>query len=427
MPGSAGAPASNVELLLQAQRGRMRSVLPMQKKAYESAYKKLVEVAERYGLTDAPRLLVVSSMHALTEMIEVDSEKWIVYDQYLGQIFSRISALIRQDAPTKSIDIYLKKLYAGRLLVNGRTREAFLVALSHAVERAGDSFKADFDPVRHEQIHFQEVFVLAHELMHSALASNPVLRDLLQHTYLNFCMAEASDKHDRPRPTVEMIAESLADDFNRDYVRTHGEVDEAVLAAGKEKFVERAVTVLQSQDFLTSEQILHEPVLAEEVICDAYAAILTAHVLGDGTSKSALAVLTAAFDANQKLRLIKHMDGHINGHPLQRVILRDTTARGSQLRQVYRALYESGMTKIALGFESTTADYLTMLEHISSTNQQFYDRVFDRLIFGSFYSDFDKSLDHDAMRAVAPDLPSLGRCWETVADLMGFSSKGSSA
>jgi hypothetical protein len=98
--------------VLLTNRGRLRAVSDaFVHDYYGPTYDALVELMKPYGLPDAPVLHVASSPYALTEMLRTSSGTWIVYDQFLGQVFSRLSALVDQGAELLSIDAYLAKLY----------------------------------------------------------------------------------------------------------------------------------------------------------------------------------------------------------------------------------------------------------------------------------------------------------------------------
>lgn len=414
--------AFDIDLMLRAQRGRMRTrIAELAAINYQGFYSALIDVLHGYGVKNLPDLRVVSSVHSLTEMIGNGSHRWIVYDQHLGQIFARLSALIDQRAPFASIDTYLTKLYAGRLLVHGRTHEAFLTALAHQVLRADDPFRADVrDETRHRRVAAEEVFVLAHELMHVVFAEHPALASTLREFYFGLCEAEESDREDRYTLDPETMAGMLADDYNREWVRRHGDIDQTVLDSGRAELIAHFLDQIAHSRLPGINELRDDHALAEELVCDAGAAVLAVQVLGDGTAESALMILTAAFDANQKLRLIAHMDGNITGQQTIGGVNVNSTIRGSRLRQFYRALYESHLTEIALGFAPTPGDHESMLASITATNEQFYATIFDQLTTGSFYQRFSGLLDKGTTRRLASELPSLVDCWSQTAAILGF-------
>lgn len=408
-----GEPATfQLAELLRAQRGALRVVSAASEEShhYES-YSSLVRILTEYGITDAPELNVVDSTHALTEMIEAGSRRWIVYDLHLGRVFTRLHVIVEADATLRSIDADLVRIYTGRLLVHGRNQSAFLIAVFHLNRLMDDLIEAkDTDPQSESTVRAQEVFVLAHELMHFVFAKHPDVASVLTDWYFALCEAEESDVEDRREPTVEDVAEAFAEDINREWVRRQGAIDEALLATGKEKLIAHILAQLKGQERHSSKRARENPALAEEVVCDAGAAVLTAMMLGNSKPEEILNALAAAFDANQKLRLIAHMDAQIVGSELTPKALLDAFTRGSQLRQFYRALYESGYTEIVFGFARTNEDYDTMLERIRIVNERFYRTLFDQLISKTFYTQFARFVDPDTpLKFAVP--ASVEECW----------------
>lgn len=240
---------------------------------------------------------------------------------------------------------------------------------------------------------------------------------MLTKMYFMLCEAEESDVDERPSISVEEMANALAEDVNREWVRRNGQIDEGVLAAGKKELVARLLEDAPSISRHMSQTARCNIVLSEEVVCDAGAAILTAMVVGDGTPERTLEVLSAVFDANQKLRLIAHMDSQITGHETRVTGLLHASNRGSQLRQFYRALYESGLTKIFFGFETNDAVYDGMLDRIRTINEGFYSKLFDQLLTGTFYTQFASFTDpQSTLLSRTPE--SIHDCQSVAIDLM---------
>lgn len=406
----------DIDILLRAQRGALRTVPAASTESHHQAsYAALTRILANYGVEGAPEFVLVDSTHALTEMVKAGSRQWIVYDLHLARILERLGAVVDADATLREIDADLTRIYTGRLLVHGRTRPAFLVSAFHLNRLMDDLIDVDHtDPAHKAMIRAQEVFVLAHELMHHVFAAYPALATELTHMYFSLCEAEESDADERFVPSAEEIAESFAEDVNREWTRRHGALDEAALAAGKQQLVEHYLALLADSQPHTSKIARADPVLSEEVVCDAGAAVLTAMLLGDLDPEKTLDALVAAFDANQKLRLIAHMDAHIVGAGRKPQSLIDATTRGSQLRQFYRALYESGLTKTIFGFETTHASHAAMLNRIRTINERFYTTLFDQLITKTFYAQFERFEDADSpLQTMAPE--SLATCWSVAS------------
>lgn len=411
-------PAFDIEILLRAQRGPLRPLPAEAAESYHHAsYAALVQILTGYGMTDAPELVLVDSTHALTEMVHVGSKRWVVYDLHLGRIFARLNAVVDTEASLRSIDADLSRIYIGRLLVHGRSRDAYVVAVFHLVRLMDDLVSVDLlDPERQRMNHAEEIFVLAHELMHFVFTEHPAIASVLTNMYFELCAAEESDLDERPKPSAEEAAETFADDVNREWVRRHGDFDEAELAQGKEMMMASYLKRLTGHSLHTSRTAREDPVLSEEVVCDAGAAVLTAIVMGDKTADGTLDALAAAFDANQKLRLIKHMDWQIAGREKASKGAFDANSRGSQLRQFYRGLYESGLSGVAFGFTSTEADHVAMLNRIRIINERFYGTLFDQLLTKAFYGQFTYILDPDSPIAAAPS--SVADCWKVASNAM---------
>ncbi|WP_138945732.1 hypothetical protein [Plantibacter sp. M259] len=406
----------DIDILLRAQRGALRIVPATPTKSHHHAsYVALKRILANFGLEGAPELVLVDSTHALTEMIKAGPRQWIVYDLHLARIFERLGAVVDAEATLREIDADLTRIYVGRLLVHGRARPAFVVSICHLNGMMDDLIEVDpSHPAHKVRIRAQEVFVLAHELMHHVFAAHPALATTLTEMYFSLCEAEESDADKRVVPSAREMAESLAEDVNREWTRRHGGLDEADLNAGKQLLVERYLAQIADSRPHTSKTARANPVLSEEVVCDAGAAVLTAMLLGDQHPEKTLDALVAAFDANQKLRLIAHMDAHIVGADRTPQGLIDATTRGSQLRQFYRALFESGLTKTFFGFETTPASYEAMLEQIRTINERFYTTLFDQLITGTFYAQLEQFEDADApLQKVAPE--SLVTCWSVAS------------
>lgn len=413
--------ASNAFLMmLAAERGKITTPDPIRTNIYLDLYERLATEVRRLCKFDPPKLMLVGSASGLSAMVRHGSESWIVYDTFLGAIFSRLGELVDQRASLEEIEAYLTRLYVSRLLVGGRTRMSYALAISLAIQ--GISTEADESPDRASSSHLQyleEAYVLAHELGHAVFAANTEIAGLLHMAYFEFCKAEASDVDERPRPSSKTMAESLADDVNREYVRRNGPLDDKILEDGKAQLTAHYLECLESNEVTDSEQIRTEPELSEEVVCDAFAAILVARVMSDGTAASTLEALVASFNASQKLRLIKQMDAQVAGHGIESTAIRDTTLRGSQLRQIFRAIYESGMTEMLFGFRASPADIVAMLEQIRDVNQRFYRSLFDQLLVGGFYVMADGLAERFSVAFEQGDA-TVYECWNIVTNFLGF-------
>ncbi|WP_146081669.1 hypothetical protein [Clavibacter michiganensis] len=373
----------------------------------------------KYGILDTPELVVVDSTQALTEMVSIGSRRWIVYDLHLGRIFARLNAIGKDDVELDSIDADLTRIYTGRLLTHGRAQAAYLVAMFHLNPLIDDLVVADENDLDNQRwIRAQEIFVLAHELMHFVFAEHSDMASRLTDMYFTLCEAEESDADERDIVPAEQVAESFAEDYNREWVRRHGASDPEMLAAGKKELVARYLKSIGAAEHHTSKAARDDVVLSEEVVCDAGAAVLTAIVLGQSSPDETLYALVAAFDANQKLRVITHMDYKILKRGSTPTGLSGVSLRGSQLRQFYRAIYESQLVSAIFGFEGTVTDHTEMLDQIRMTNMRFYAHIFDQLLTEIFYIPMEKFVDADSSLSAVVSVPPVQACYKFATGMM---------
>lgn len=408
--------------VLSTQRGRFTYPNQEDAERYRNLYAQMASAIGSLAKFSPPNLIVVSSASGLSEMVRHGLEQWIVYDTYLGTIFSQLNHLVDAGAPLRSSDAYLTRLYVARLLASGRTEEAFTLALDQVI-RGSEDIEVLPNPISSAHSIVEEAYVLAHELGHAVFAANPTIAALLHDMYFDLCRAEAADVAERPYPSLDEAAASFADDYNREYVRRHGHISEEQLESGKKQLTNFFLSALQSFELPDSEQVRAEKELGEEVVCDAFAAVLVAHVMSDGTPTSTLEALAGAFNASQKLRMIKHMDAHIARHGSESKVLRDTTVRGRQLRQFLRAIYESGMTQALFGFTASDTDHSDMLERIRDLNQQFYVTIFDQLISGIYYEGPDGIITGPWSKMLSASTSTLRSRWTFVINYLGFGDR----
>lgn len=411
-----------LDQFLEVERGRLRSVEGFQP-YYEQIASRLAQPLAAFGVSHLPEMVVVSSPFALTEVLRRDRTTYVVYDQFLGQILSRLTALVDQDAPLSSIDCYLSKLYAARLLAAGRGREAWLVAGVHNLLRAQDDFRGLPDPERLESVLAQETFTMAHEFAHVAFAEDGRFRAMWFKFYFRMCLV-AEEILAETYPVVEdrAIAEVLADDHNREWVRRHGAVDDEVLAQGRAQLVEWFLQSPMDRG-VTVDQVLADPVLAEEAACDGLAAVLTVQATTHGNPDEILRALCSSLRASQHLRLVKMIDSRIRDRKGVDASVSATTARGSQLRLFLRAIVESEMGGSLLGLpdETMSGAFLGQLQRrLRDVNVTFYERLYDNLLTESFYERFESNAAAEAMANAIGALPPEPESWRHAADLLDF-------
>ncbi|GAB3757598.1 hypothetical protein GCM10027599_23920 [Yimella radicis] len=146
---------------------------------YDGLYERLGKiVGELFGVQITPPILAtIYSRVAHAETVSLGGRAYIVYDQYLGQVFNKLNRLFFEDSSPAEVHEYLHKLYAARGLACGRPQ----LAASHAVAHASlfeylnsQARQADVNPeakgelfrIRSFYTASQEAFVMAHELAH---------------------------------------------------------------------------------------------------------------------------------------------------------------------------------------------------------------------------------------------------------------------
>lgn len=411
-----------LDQLLLVERGRLRSVEPFQP-YYDRITRVLAERLTAFGVSHLPETVVVSSPFALTEVLRRGRTAYVIYDQFLGQILSRLTALVDQAAPLSSIDCYLSKLYAARLLFAGRGREALMVALVHHTLRAEDDFRGLPSPERLRSVLEQETYAMAHELAHVAFAESDELRSRWFDFYFGICSV-AEEIRAEMDPVIEdrVYAEMLADDHNREWVRRHGPMDEEVLTERRTRMVENFLTKSSFRP-MTVDEVRGDPVLAEEAACDGLSAVLTVQATTQGDPDAILQALCSSLRASQHLRLIKVIDSRIRDPRRVDASVHATTARGAQLRLFLRAVVESETGGLLLGLpeETENLDFLNqLLVSLRDVNVLFYEQLFDSILTGSFYERFESPAAVEAMTGAVADLPAGPQSWGIAADLLDF-------
>jgi len=285
----------------------------------------------------APELTIVYTPIALSEAVLLDDHRHLLYDQYLGNILSRLNKLILEDAPPEMVDAYLYKLFALRHLAAGRLEQALECALRHfQLERDLPQEPASEEPAemrgrRFEQTILQEHFVLAHELAHELHRQDRTIALRWGEHYVDQVATEARvrDEHWATSDHSREIAESMAGDWDHALIRRFGPPPEGEdmhrqhLSTWTE---EQATAVRQTRDrsrLRMVDRIREDPVLLEECICDSIATQLTAIFASSWRIPFSVSI-PACFVALRHLRMIQHIDSWMEkGEDLPEVELRN--------------------------------------------------------------------------------------------------------
>jgi len=181
-----------------------------------------------------PELCITYSSDRKCELITIGEADYLVYDQYLGQSFSRLNRIqyARHGAPLLS-QAFASKYVGERLLSLGLTGPAAFFALS--AQRFLQNAEADGDPfelpetvevIRHGLTASQELFVMAHELAHYhwRLDRDNLSKEITHHinAFLGYNAKRAAGDNDSQneyykeslhQAPADFLEEVFADDF----------------------------------------------------------------------------------------------------------------------------------------------------------------------------------------------------------------------
>jgi IrrE N-terminal-like domain len=263
----------------------------------------------------APTLHVVHSPIARPTSVRTNAGDHVIFDQYLGQLFSRLTRIEMSDAPAQVVDAYLFRLYGQRLLIAGMSREAAAFALASKSTATDDerehALAEDEEQLRIRSLmtHVQEAFAIGHELMHLALHDDATYRELSE---------VFDDVIERAIAAKREAAKARTDDgrmslFNRQYLddvlqvyRRRG-IDTADLAEPDDPD-----SYFADADDIDLPAVFVRPDVRLEAMCDLFAATSVANVLGD-IGLTAIDVMATTTLALQHLRLVQLLDNFVSG------------------------------------------------------------------------------------------------------------------
>lgn len=344
-----------------------------------------------------PELTIVYTPFALTETVSLGAEEYLVYDQFLGQIFNRLNRLIVEDASIEQVDAYLAKLFATRLLVSDRLQESLDYAILHSAlmlrisprRRRRSATKRIY-----RQTAVQECFVMAHELVHSLQRGSPDEATKLRNDYCDGLMASAEELDavwvGQEEDLMRNIAESTIEDAHRAYVRRYGSPDdEQAHQKARYEAVEKILKdhELPDREVASVNKLMTDPLLLEECVCDGIATALTV-VWASQTAKLPLSIsVPACYFALHHLRLLQYVDVLIdperdNSESRSLAFLNETLTRFNIFRL---GVYAN------MGLQDTES-LNDMHARLTEANDAYARVVFDQLIF---------NFEHGATEALA--------------------------
>ena len=263
----------------------------------------------------APTLHVVHSPIARPTSVRTAAGDHVIFDQYLGQLFSRLTRIEMCDAPAQVVDAYLYRLYGQRLLIAGKSREAAAFALASKAAATDDEREQPLAEneeqlaTRNRMTHAQEAFAIGHELMHLALHDESNYRGLSEvfEEVINRAIA-AKRKAAKARTDdgrMLLVNRHYFDDVRQVY-RRRG-MDTADLDEPEDPDSYFADT-----DDVDLIAVFARPDVRLEAMCDLFAATSVVNILGS-ESFTPIEVMATTTLALQHLRLIQLLDNFVSG------------------------------------------------------------------------------------------------------------------
>jgi len=236
----------------------------------------------------------------------------LVYDQYLGQMFNRLTRIELLLPGANVVDAYVFKLFGQRNLIRGRWRQASAMASVSGVAANQQQIRSalvepeDIFGFRTVLTHVQETFAIAHELVHSVLARNagdelrvkfePVLE--AQRIHLEKAKLDLADPAYRARYVQSLKDDRKTLEDRRGIPNSGAPFWELSLAEDVAEIERRVV-------------LLRDPTLIEEGICDYFGAIAAAETMSpdDDDRPTFYAAATLGL---LHLRLIQYLDNLVD-------------------------------------------------------------------------------------------------------------------
>ncbi|MEV4535275.1 hypothetical protein AB0J82_15730 [Asanoa sp. NPDC049518] len=275
------------------------------------------------------RLHITYSQEAKAETLRLGDGSIVIYDQYLGQVFSQLNRLVVKPTSFRAITCYLFKICANLSLINGYPQEAMDYGLMHLRLRPQTAdgyqpwseltdpigFHDAPEPERQPRFRFteqdrgafsflQEAFVLCHELAHHllrarSLAALTARRRLIECFELGRTYHEIMREDGRIGDPVRR-ADALLSDWIILHQRMFGR-------APTPTEIQREVDHMASQSDerdVDVARLLADPGMAEECLCDLFAADVVGQLARSIGKRHGDGVL-ASFMALHWMRLIR--------------------------------------------------------------------------------------------------------------------------
>lgn len=132
---------------------------------------------KKYSLKEKPTLKLVYTLTKDCQIYQLD-KKYIIYDQYLGQVFNKLNRLIYCENQSETTSYLCKLLGEEHYQVNDIKNTINYLVYYHSNSKANlEDLPEEFLMKKIELITVQESFVLIHELGHILIEENPSLID----------------------------------------------------------------------------------------------------------------------------------------------------------------------------------------------------------------------------------------------------------
>ena len=357
---------------------------------------------------DVAELRVLYTPLAQADTFTLATKRYVIYDQYLGQVMNRLNRLLFEDATIQETDTYLSKIFAVRCLAAGQPATALGYAMLYfgGQDHLTRSQGGPLSTIRLVFTGIQEVFVLAHELAHCVVKAggDPILKALAW--YVTSMRIEAQEVDSATRPAAEEVARDIVADQRAAYERRYGPVAdeeeaERVDAEARASFSRLAPQVSSFEGQL--RQALADPVLATECLCDGIAFSLCAEWAREHTDLSKVGALRAAFVGLHHVRLLRAIDLSVaHGADGELEGIAETQTRVTLARLICRIfLWLPKMGSVVdterVGDDEWSEDLRLLGEGLRFENERYAAILNDEVIFGSY------------QHAVEPKLEALRR------------------
>ncbi|MFB7576276.1 hypothetical protein [Streptomyces sp. NPDC056165] len=327
------------------------------------------------GRSDLGRvaLKVTWSNNVKAETVRIGDVAYIVYDQFVGQTFRRLTRFTVTEHEVAHLDAYLFKLYANLFLVNGHPRTALEFGLRHH----GMKGKHALPPPRMEEQEawhgLQEHFVLAHELAHWFLRSGTLEAMQARTNFLTSLRAAGS--YSEHRRTGSWRMRSLDESVRTWRVSVQRAFGLPPSDSAEQRYRDTYATQTFNYPKNEMEQILQlfsegNEELIEECVCDGVAT----NLVGEFAEKVGMTYLDgmrASFAALKNMRFLRQVDAkakaRVNNLPVSAGEL--TWNSPDVLRWI---TYRSSLFAIALrrmhGIEHWThRDAFSLLDYVANS------------------------------------------------------------